>query len=107
MTNPVSTDTWNATFAWGQTTPYPAGSTISGAVTGGDVLTTTTNQAVGPLTLTLTAADGATQTITTTAATAQVVGTTPQPISITKVVDNSANPLVWTINGLSISATAP
>jgi hypothetical protein len=107
------TDTFNVTFAWSQTTAYTPGSTMTGTISGNDVLTTTTttNQTVGPLTLTLTAADGSTQTITTTSATAQVTSTstTPESVTITKVVDNSASPLTWTIaaNGLSISAVAP
>ncbi len=105
----TSSDTFDVTFAWSQTTPYAPGATITGTISGNDVLTTTTNQTVGPLTLTITAADGATETISTTAGTAQVVTTTPESVKITGVVDNSATPLTWTIaaGGLSISAVAP
>lgn len=107
------TDTFGVTFAWSQTTPYAAGASIVGTISGGDVFTntTTTSRIVGPLTLTLTAANGSTETITTSATTAQVSSTvtTPESVVITGVVDNSANPLVWTISpsGLSVSAVAP
>jgi hypothetical protein len=64
---------------------------------------------VGPLTITITAADGATETITTNQATRQVVTATPESVRITGVVDNSATPLTWTISsdGRTISAVAP
>jgi hypothetical protein len=103
------TDVFSVTFVWSQTTPYAAGSTMTGTISGGDVLTATTNVTVGPLTLTLTAADGSTQTLTTSTATAQMVTSTPESVKITGVVDNSATPLVWTIasSGLSVSAVAP
>ncbi len=105
----TSSDTFDVTFAWSQTGPYAPGATITGSITGDDVLTTTTTEPIGPLTLTYTAADGATTVVTAPAGTYQQTVATPESVKITGVVDNSANPLTWTIasNGLSISAVAP
>lgn len=108
-------DTFDVTASWN--TPaagfYAPGASIIATISGDDVVTTTrtTNQTVGPITLTLLAPDGSTSTITLPTTTAQVSNTvtSDDSVVISAVQDTSANPLTWTIaeDGLSVSATAP
>lgn len=107
-------DQFNVTATWDKPS-YNKGDTITGTITGSDVLTTTTTTqgTAGPVAVPLVAADGATTTanfpavpvtITTQVATTEsVVIDTTRPIT-----DSSPTPRTWTVspNKLSITATA-
>lgn len=101
------TDTFNVTASFDKTT-YNKGDTMTLTISGGDVLTTTTNQQVpsGTLTLTITAADGATSTITMgpVEVNTPVTTTTPESVKMTAVSDTSGR--VWTISSGGLTATA-
>jgi hypothetical protein len=99
------TDTWNVTGAVTPANPT-TGQAITLTISGGDVLTQTVAGTIGPLTLNLTAADGATTTITVPAVPYQQVTSTPESVKITSVSDPSGR--LWTVaaNGLTASATA-
>lgn len=103
------TDTWNVTASYDKSS-YNQGDTMTVALSGSDVLTstTTTQQQSGNLTLSLTAADGSVTTVEVPAVTINVTSntSTTQTVKITGVSDSSGR--VWTIaaNGLSATATA-
>lgn len=80
------------------------GQTLTLTITGGDVLTQTVVGTLGPLTLILLAADGATSTITVPSAPYQQVTSTPQSVKITSVTDPSGR--AWTIAASGLTATA-
>ena len=107
-------DTFNVTASWNQTS-YTAGQTITGTISGGDVLTTTTTsvQNAGPVTIPVVAADGAQSTITIPSVPVTITTTTTTPESVVidttrPIVDSGSPSRVWTVaaNKLSITATA-
>lgn len=98
-------DTFNVTAAYDKPA-YNAGDTITVTITGGDVLTTTSQASAGPLVVHLTAADGATQDITLASVPVTVTTTTPESVVITGITDNSATPRVWTVGTGKVTATA-
>ena len=98
-------DTFNVTAAYDKPA-YNAGDTITVSISGSDVLTTTSQAQVGPLTLHLAAADGATQDITLPSESVAVTTTTPESVVITGITDNGPNPRAWTIGAGKVTATA-
>lgn len=80
------------------------GQTITLTAAGSDVLTTTTQSTIGPLTLSFKAADGATTTITVPSAAYTQVTTTPESVTLTGVSDPSGR--IWTILPGGLTATA-
>lgn len=98
-------DTFNVTASYDKPS-YAQGDTIKVTISGNDVLTQQTSVQIGPLTLNLTAADGATSTLTVPATTATVTTSTPQSVRITAVQDTSATPRNWTIDASGLFATA-
>ena len=103
-------DVFNVTASYDKPS-YTQGQTITVTIAGGDVQTVTTQSQIGPLTIPLLAADGATSTISVPAEQATVTTTTPESVVIdtTKpIVDTSPTPRTWTVaaNKLSISAIA-
>lgn len=101
------TDTFNVTAAYDKAS-YKNGDIISVAISGNDVLTVVTQSQAGPLTLHLTAADGATQDITLPSVPVSVTTTTPESVVISGITDNGPAPRTWTVaaNGLTATATA-
>jgi hypothetical protein len=103
------TDTFSVSAAYDKTS-YNKGDTMTVTISGGDVLTqtTTTQQQSGALTLTLTAADGATTTITLPPEVVNVTSTTttPESVKITGITDTSGRTWAINANGLSATATA-
>jgi len=108
------TDTFSVTASFDKAS-YNAGDLITGTITGGDVLTstTTTQQTVGPVTIPVVAADGAQSTVSVPAVQVAVTSTTSTPESVVidttrAIVDNGPNPRNWVVsaNKLSITATA-
>lgn len=108
------TDTFNVTASYNQTS-YTAGQTITGTISGGDVLTTTTQTQgqAGPLTVPIVAADGAQSTISFPSVPVTITTTVATPESVVidttrAIVDTSPTPRTWTVssNKLSITATA-
>lgn len=109
LTTPT-TDQFNVTGAWDKPS-YAAGDTITGTISGGDVQTTTTSETVGPVTVPIVAADGATSTVEFSPVTVTKTTATPESVTIDTtrpIVDNGANPRTWVVsaNLLSITATA-
>jgi hypothetical protein len=103
-------DVFNVTASYDKGS-YTQGQTITITISGTDVLTTTTTGQIGPLTIPIVAADGATSTINVPAE--QVTITAPVSESVvidtTKaIVDTSPKPRTWAVatNKLSISAVA-
>jgi hypothetical protein len=101
------TDTFAVTAAY-DAPSYAQGQPITVTISGNDVLTQQVPSTVGPLSLTLTAADGATTTLTVPSAPVTLTTTTPESVRISSVQDTAATPRAWTIaaSGLSISAIA-
>ena len=103
------TDTFNVTGAYDKPS-YNQGDTITVTISGGDVLTqtTTTQQQTSPVTLTLTAADGAVTQITVPPTTVNVTTTTTQQESVKITGVSSTDGRTWSIasSGLSVTATA-
>ena len=99
------TDTFNVT---GTITPAnpTTGQAITVTITGDDVLTTTQQGTIGPLTGQLLAADGATSTVTIAAVPFTLVTSTPESVKLTGITDPSGR--LWTVaaNGLSATAVA-
>jgi hypothetical protein len=100
-------DTFNVTAAYDKSS-YNTGDTITVTISGGDVLTTTVQGQVGPLVLTITAADGVTIPLNVPQQPVSIPTSTPESVKITAVSDTSPTPRIWTISasGLSITATA-
>lgn len=104
------TDTFNVTGAYDKPS-YNQGDTITVTISGGDVLTQTSQSQIGPLTVPVVAADGATSTVSLPQTTATITTATPESVTIDTtrpVVDTSPTPRTWTVsaNKLSITATA-
>jgi hypothetical protein len=104
------TDVFSVTGAWDKAS-YMAGQTITGTISGGDVLTTTTTANVGPVTVPVVAADGTQSTVSFPVVPVTVTTTTPESVVIDTtraIVDNGVPPRVWVVsaNKLSITATA-
>ena len=102
------TDTFNVTASYDKQS-YAAGDTITITISGGDVLTTTTQASAGPLTVHIAAADGATQDLILPAVPVTVTTSTPESLVVTGVTDTSAKPLAWSVGatGLTVSAVFP
>jgi hypothetical protein len=104
-------DTFNVTPAYDKPS-YDVGDVMKVTITGNDVQTTTvvTHGQIGPLALTVTAADGATEILNVPKTDVSITSTTssPQSVKITAVQDTSPTPHVWVIDpsGLFITATA-
>lgn len=108
------TDTFSVTASWDQSS-YTSGETITGTISGGDVLTTTTTatSTVGPVTVPIVAADGAQSTVSLPAVPVTVTTTTTTPESVVidttrAIVDSGTPSRTWVVlaNKLSITATA-
>ncbi len=104
------TDVFNVTASYDKPS-YVQGDVITVTISGNDVLTTTANGQVGPITLPIIAADGATTTITIPQETVTITVVTPESVVIDTtrpIVDSSPTPRTWVVsdNKLSISATA-
>jgi hypothetical protein len=107
-------DTFNVTASWSAPS-YTAGQTITGTISGNDVLTTTatTTSTVGPVTIPVVADDGAQSTVSIPAVQVATTTTTTTPESVVidttrPIVDSSPTPRNWVVsaNKLSITATA-
>lgn len=100
-------DTFNVTASYDKSA-YNQGDTITATIAGNDVLTQQVPGTAGPLSLTLTAADGATTTFVVPSVPVTLTTTTPESVKITAVQDTGASPRSWTISasGLSVSAVA-
>ena len=107
-------DVFSVTAKWDKTS-YNSGDTITGTISGGDVLTTTTTTTttVGPVTVPVVAADGAKSTVGLPAVPVTVTTTTTTPESVVidttvPIIDNGTPPRTWVVsaNKLSITATA-
>lgn len=90
---------------------YVGGDTIKITISGDDVLTSTSQSQVGPLTIPVVAADGATSTISMPAEQATVTTVSHQSVTIDPsraVVDTSPTPRTWSISAdkLSVTSTA-
>jgi hypothetical protein len=103
-------DTFNVTAAYDKPS-YNQGDTITVTISGGDVLTSSSTGQIGPLSISLVAADGSTSTISVPQTAVTITSSTNESVKIdsTKpVVDTSPTPRTWAFsaNGLSITATA-
>lgn len=103
-------DVFNVTASYDKAS-YTQGQTITVTIAGNDVLTVGSTSQVGPLTIPLVAADGATSSIVMPAEQATITTVTPESVIIdtTKpIIDTSPTPRVWAVaaNKLSISAIA-
>jgi hypothetical protein len=98
-------DTFNVTASYSQNS-YSVGNTMLLTISGNDVLTTTSNGLSGNLSITVTAADGATEVLTLAPTTVITTTSTPESVKMTSISDTSGR--VWTIanSGLTASATA-
>lgn len=102
------TDTFNVTAAWDKPS-YTQGQTITGTISGGDVLTKTVVGQIGPLAVPVVAADGATFTVNLPAAQASVTTATPESVVIDTskpIVDTSPTPRTWAVSANKLSITA-
>jgi hypothetical protein len=104
------TDVFSVTAAWDKTS-YNQGDTITGTISGSDVLTTTTTTTVGPVSVPVVAADGAKFKVSLPAVPVTVTTTTPESVTIDTtqpIVDSGPTPRTWVVsaNKLSITATA-
>lgn len=101
------TDTFSVSASYDKPS-YNIGDVMTITISGSDVLTqqVTSQGESGQLTLTITAADGATTTITVPPTTVSVTTTTttPESVRITAVSDTSGR--AWTIASSGLSATA-
>jgi hypothetical protein len=96
-------DTFNVTAAYDKAS-YNKGDTMTVTISGGDVLTTTSQVQSGTLSLTITAADGAVTTIPLQPVNIAVTTATPESVKITGAVDSTGR--VWTIGATGLTATA-
>lgn len=103
MTAP--SDQFNVTAAITPVSPK-TGDTLTLTISGGDVQTTETSGSIGPLSLSLTAADGSTSTLTVDAVPYTLVTSTPESVKITSISDPTGR--AWTVaaGGLTATATA-
>lgn len=98
-------DTFNVTGTYDKLS-YIQGDLITVTISGGDVLTQQIQATIGPLVLTITAADGATTTVDMPAVPVTLTTSTPESVTITAVQDTNATPRIWTISASGLSATA-
>jgi hypothetical protein len=100
-------DVFNVTASY-NAPAYTKGQTIIAAIVGSDTETVTSQGQVGPLALSIAAADGATEVVNMPAAAVTISNITTQAVKITGVVDTSPTPRTWVISsdGLSASAVA-
>jgi len=105
MTEPTTSDQFNVTAAITPANPR-TGDTLTLTISGDDVQTTETSGTIGPLSLSLTAADGATTTLTVDAVPYTLVTSTEESVKITGVSDPTGR--VWSVadDGLTATATA-
>lgn len=96
-------DQFNVTAAVTPANPT-TGDTITVTISGDDVLTTISAGTIGPLSLSLTAADGATTTITVPAVPYNLATATHESVKITSVSDPSGRR--WTVGANGLTATA-
>lgn len=101
-------DTFNVTASFDKSS-YNQGDTMTLTISGDDVLitTTTTAEAVSG-TISLTAADGSTSTLTFPAGVTVNVTTTtttPESVKMTSVTDSAGR--TWTVAASGLTATAP
>jgi hypothetical protein len=101
----TSSDQFNVTATIAPDNPK-TGDTLTLTISGDDVVTTTTAGTIGPLTLALKAADGATTEITVPEVPYQLVTASHESVVITGVTDPSGRS--WTVaqDGLTATATA-
>lgn len=106
------TDTFNVTGSYDKTS-YLQGQTITASISGGDVLTTTTQTQgqAGPVTVPIVAADGAQSTISFPAVPVTITNTVATPESVVidttrPIVDTSPTPRTWTVSANKLSITA-
>jgi hypothetical protein len=108
------TDVFSVTASWDKAS-YNAGDMITGTIAGGDVSTTTTGattQTVGPVTVPIVAANGATATVVFPAVVADFPGTTvatPESVVIdtTRAIVDSGTPArSWVVSANKLSITA-
>jgi hypothetical protein len=99
------TDTFNVTAAYNANS-YNAGNTIMVSISGNDVLTTTSNGVSGNLTITVQAADGATETLTLAPTTVITTTSTPESVKMTAISDSSGRTWVIANSGLTATTTA-
>lgn len=98
------TDTFNVTAAYDKAS-YNKGDTMTLTISGGDVLTTGGTTAPVSVSITITAADGATNVITASGSSVTSPGTaTPQSVKMTSIADTSGR--VWSIATSGLTATA-
>src|ERR1035438_2606875 len=103
-------DTFSVTASYNQAS-YTQGQTITEPIAGNHVLTSVSTSQIGPITIPLVAADGATTTIVMPAEQATVTTSMPESVVIDTtraVADTSPTRRVWTVaaNKLSVSAVA-
>jgi len=101
-------DVFNVTAAYNKPS-YTAGEVITVTISGSDVHTVVTTGQIGPLSISLVAADGATSTLAVPQTTVSVTTTTQESVVIdtTKpIVDTSPTPRVWTVSANKLSITA-
>jgi hypothetical protein len=97
------TDTFNVTAAYSANS-YSTGNTMVVTISGNDVLTTTSNGVSGNLSITVLAADGATEVLTLAPTTVVITTSTPESVKMTAIADTSGR--VWTIANSGLTATA-
>jgi hypothetical protein len=101
----TTSDKFSVTAAYDKAA-YNNGDTITVTITGNDVQTSVTQGTAGPLTVHLTAADGATQDIALAAQPVTITTTTPESVVITGITDTSSTPRTWTVAASGVTATA-
>lgn len=99
------TDAWNVTATYDKPS-YNQGDTITVTISGDDVLTQQVPGTAGPLTIALTAADGATTSVVVPSVPVTLTTTTPESVKITSVQDTGATPRTWTLSASGLTATA-
>jgi hypothetical protein len=102
------TDAFNVTAAYDQSS-YTSGQTITVTISGNDVETQTLTGQIGPLTIPVVAADGATATVSLPQTTVTVTTATPESVVIDTtrpIVDTSPTPRTWTVSSNKLSITA-
>jgi len=105
-------DTFSVTGSFDKAS-YSPGNTITGTISGGDVLTvtTTTQINVGPVTVPIQAADGAKFQVVFPVVTVSNTVTTSTPESVVidttlPIVDNGPSPRAWTVSADKLHITA-
>jgi hypothetical protein len=102
------TDTFNCTAAYNKPS-YTAGEPVTVTISGNNTHSEVTTGQIGPLTIPLVAAGGATSTISVPQVPATTSSTTIEAVTIDPtrpVVDTSPTPRTWTISANKLSITA-